>query len=631
MGVPEPPAQARVQSPPLMPQAPSSSTASSLEHALHWVAALGLLVLPIRVLLLLHRGIDVTDTGYYHVSIAHLDQITMQTTQFAVVWNLLPLPDDVVVHRVVLWGLLLGASAWLAWEAWSLVHERPTAGAHTAFVLSVGPAATITYYLLWLPDPSYNAIGYVQVLLLLAASCRLLAVLRQGRRPAVVTFWAGSIGFVTAGLAINRAPAGLVMAATLPILIVLGARPSSRRVGECLAAALAGGALFVAASGIVVEPFGQTLARLEGGLDRREVLARPQTVRLASVQLLTDIMSATRRAWASVLLLAAGLFLTGTARVSQGRRLRLVVGTSAVVVGLGICFASFWAASDGLTSGNLTTFPSLVLPPTAGMVLAAIARWVNGQINSRGQHERPGSLDRDRLLLVAMLLVGQFSAVAGTSNRWFTHMSWFSGMVLLGFVVVASAPGVRHRGRVILPVASVALLLVAQVFTWNTLDSTPYRLASSMDQQSVPTPLRAGHSTLLVDPLTSAFLNELARGAARVDFPPSEPPILLDFTAAHPLAVYHLRLRPAFSPWLLSGPPGSAELFERTVADIDDRQISRAWVLLAADRSHGFDLTALHDRGRSLSRDYVVVAEAESPYLRTNVQLLVPRASVLGQ
>ncbi|MEO2106319.1 MAG: hypothetical protein ABGZ36_11845, partial [Actinomycetota bacterium] len=215
------------------------------------------------MLLLLHRGIDVTDTGYYHVSIAHLDQITMQTTQFAVVWNLLPLPDDVVVHRVVLWGLLLGASAWLAWEAWSLVHERPTAGAHTAFVLSVGPAATITYYLLWLPDPSYNAIGYVQVLLLLAASCRLLAVLRQGRRPAVVTFWAGSIGFVTAGLAINRAPAGLVMAATLPILIVLGARPSSRRVGECLAAALAGGALFVAASGIVVEPFGQTLARLE--------------------------------------------------------------------------------------------------------------------------------------------------------------------------------------------------------------------------------------------------------------------------------------------------------------------------------------------------------------------------------
>jgi len=149
----------------------------------HVLFALILIVYPVSVLLNLNKAIEFSDTGFYYNSFANMDQIREQTTQFAVVWNLLPIPDSIVLHRLTSWLLIVATSALLASQAWKLVWpKRKLEVGEVVFLYAFGAGAASLQYFWWLPDPSYNFIGYFLNAGSLALTFRAIRLMLDGSR-----------------------------------------------------------------------------------------------------------------------------------------------------------------------------------------------------------------------------------------------------------------------------------------------------------------------------------------------------------------------------------------------------------------------------------------------------------------
>lgn len=586
------------------------------------ILALAFSALPLIILSLLNRGIDPSDAGYYYTSIANLEHISSQTTQFAVVWNLLPLPDSILWHRSVLWVFLLASGGYFLSSMWQLLWPHSLASKIKLMaILALGAAVTSVYYLHWTPDPSYNSMAYVLVLTMLGLFFQGLALLKQNITPRWHLFAAGMCAMA---LTLTRQPSALAMAVILSCVIALIVRPDRRMIGRIGAYVLCGVFTYVVLSSLFVELPGQTIERILGGLERREGLQRDYTHSDLFQLAVAGVHENLRQQGLWILLASLGAFgfhQEGGARALAKPLVQHVAKVLGIIGWSGLVY-QFYRDSQVGTVLSLDPRADFILSAGLAVVFTAVLQFASYAVR-RGLKHEIGAEEAHRTILLPCILLTlvlvQCSMFIGSSNSWLPMNAWFGTWVLAAMFVLASPNGEFMKSALsFVMLAALALMLRS---TYVHMSEQPYRINGPLLAQTEATLLRDGRSQLRVDPETKLALDTLAAvdlGAM------DERPILLDLSGRLPLITYHLGVKSPLSPWLLSGLKGSQFVFDSAVDKLDQTSFRAAWLLIPVDYEYAFNDEAIEKRGRNVLRDYREAARIYMPYIDSEVLLLRP-------
>jgi len=582
---------------------------------------LALLWLPLSVLVNLNRGLDVSDTGHYYVSLYHFADIRMMSTQFPLVWKLIPHPDNILVNRLLVFVLLMGSSAALFLLATKAVMRETLLPTQKWLLACAGAGGGAIYYYYWLPDPSYNAIGVILMALILAATFGVTQIedIKSWRfRGAALLAGYGGLA-----LAATRPVTALVLVGLCVLLYLILARHSWPRLWRLAVFAVLGAVLFFVLVQIFIEPLHTTLARIEGGLLKRQIVGigrmASQSYGYAKDELDTALHMAR---WALFLAtlggtLAAPGIVERFAFIHQIKTswLRLagaLIGAAALIRFQVI----FWNDTQGLNAATLEHISYYLLNLGLVAVFTSLLSALLATDSAMRWHYA-------RLSGVCLLMVlgTQSFSIFGT-GLWITNAALAAVFTVLACVLAAIQLG-RNSG-ILWALAMTSALILPMVATRTTMVTHPYRLETPLAAQTQKTSIRGGRSTLRLDPLTKAFFDRLSAVANEMG-PVGQRPILIDLSGRLPMVQYHLQARPAFTPWLLSAYKGSDAFLAHVIAQMSDEELARAWILDAPDYKHRLNPAPIEARGHNLARDYRTVTTAMAPYIKTDIVVLAPR------
>jgi len=152
----------------------------------------------------------------------------------------------------------------------------------------------------------------------------------------------------------------------------------------------------------------------------------------------------------------------------------------------------------------------------------------------------------------------------------------------------------------------------------------PYRVSTSLDEQTERTRIRGGRSYLLTDPVTRTFLDALATASDEV-VPFAARPILIDLTGRHPFIAYHLGMGVPISPWPLSGSDGSQRYLDHVIGQLSAGELQTAWVLDGATCRGRMAPSELVRLGQRFPDGYEELVLTHSPYMDCAVSLYRPK------
>ncbi len=574
------------------------------------------LALPISVLMLLNRGLDVSDTGHYYVSLRHFADIDMMSTQFMLIWRLLPLPDNIWVNRLAIYVLLMGSCASLFIAAGRVVldqtrHHYP----QEALLAAAGAGGGAIFYFYWLADPSYNSVGVILMALVLGA---VFALTRQND-PTSASFrgLAMLAGFAGLGLVATRPVTALSLMLISVALVLIMGNLSLKKLVQLALFAILGAALFFVMVQVFIEPLSVTLERISGGLSKRDVLGTTQLARDSFGLLNKELTSIFHLAPWAVLMAAFG----GAASV-QGIAQNLikpdaVKNGGAVLAGIGLVWIQsiFWQQTDGITQLSLNPFAYYL--DNLGLIAILTSFFATVLASQKDQR-----IFYARLAGVCVLLVlaTQSFTIFGT-GYWLGKAGIASVFTVLACALVALQ--MARQGGVIWALSMASALGLAMLVTYTHFTQAPYRLTTPLAGQNQPTQIRGGHSTIRTDPETKAFFDALSTAADQMG-PAEQRPILIDLTGRMPMVQYHLQARPPYTAWLLSTYKGSDDFLAKIIDRMSDEELARAWVLDAPGYKYRLDPAPIVARGLVFKRDYKVAATAFAPYIKRDIVLLAP-------
>ena len=579
---------------------------------------LAFLWLPLSVLYYLNRGLDVSDTGHYYASLYHFADIRMMSTQFPLVWKLIPHPDNILVNRLLVFVLLMGSSAALFILAAKAVLPAKMLSKVKVWLLAcAGAGAGALFYYYWLPDPSYNSIGVILMALVLVATFALTGIEDQHswsfRSAALLA------GFTGLGLAATRPITALIMALIGAVLFFMLARLSWQRLAQLILFVVLGAVVFFVLVQIFIEPLPVTLERIHGGLQKREILGTNQLVAKGLSLLGKEATTVLHTApWALLLASLGGAFAApGVAdRFAKAQWLRLG-GVGLGAIGLIWMQIIFWQQSQSLVQVPLEKLTYyLVNLGLIAVFCSAIAGMLTANKDTRILYWRLAGVST--LLLLATLSLTIFG-----TGYWIRKAGIASVFVVLASVLMALQMA-RGTGY-IWSLAMMSALILPLWATRTTMVNHPYRLETSLSAQTQKTSIRGGRSTLRLDPLTKVFFDRLSAAADEMG-PVDQRPILIDLSGRLPMAQYHMQARPAFTPWILSAYKGSNAFLAHVIAQMSDEQLARAWILDAPAYKYHMDPAPIAERGHQLDRDYRTVTTAFAPYIKTDIVLLAPKS-----
>ncbi len=575
------------------------------------------LVLPLSVLYYLNRGLDVSDTGHYYVALYHWHDIKMMSTQFPLVWNLLPRPDNIFINRLLVFILLCGSSAFMFVQAGRIfANESLPGNLQSVLMASIGVAGAAMFYYYWLPDPSYNAIGLILMVLVLGAVFFLAR--HENQTQWLFKAMAGLAGFSGLALATTRPVTALALIALSAGLYFLLAKPSWPKLVTVLVYSLVGAALFFAMTQVFIEPITITLDRVQGGIQKREILGIQRLVSLSYDYAQKEFEKARLMApWAAFAASIGGAMLTpGIAERFSSARLIRWIGAVIGTAGLLWLMHEFWIQSKGLNKASMSLIAYYMLNLGAvAFITALLAALAASEQAARFRYARLAGV------CLIMLLATQSFSIFGT-GLWVTNAAMAAVFTVLA-VALVSLQLARGAG-IVWALAMGAALLLPMIGVRGAMINTPYRLETSLREQILPTKIRGGRSSLRTDALTKTFFDHLSEVAPQMG-PVGERPILIDLSGRMPMAQYHLSARPAYTAWLLSAYEGSDAFLAKIISMMSDEELARAWILDAPGYKQRLDPAPILARGRDLKKDYRIATTAFAPYTNTGIVLLAPK------
>ncbi len=582
------------------------------------------LILPLSALYYLGRGMDVSDTGHYYTAIRHLADVKMMSTQFALVWKLLPLPDNIYVNRLMLFVLLIGSGAAMFMQAGrSVLAPASSLPLQNWLLASVGGGGAAIYYYYWLPDPSYNSVGLVLMALVLGAVFALVKLVNvqswQFRGAAMLA------GFSGLALSFTRPVSALILLTISALLFLLLAERPWQKLLPLAVFTLLGAALFFALVQVFIEPINITWERLQGGMQKREILGINRLVGKGFAGFSNEVSTALGKA-------PFGLFLAiiGGALAAPGVAARLTNATHAYWLNLiggllgaaGLAYLSFnfWRETEGLGAVGLNHIAALSLNLGLIAVLSAgLAAALQTKPEWRHQFLR-------LTLVCALLVLVSLSFSAFGTGAWLRKSGIAGVFIVLACALIAVQ--MAKKGGVVWSLGMAAALLLVMLGVRANMTQSPYRQSTPLAEQTAQTSIRGGRSMIRTDVATKAFFDALNAVADDMG-PVGQRPILIDLSGRLPMVQYHMNARPPYTAWLLSAYDGSDAFFAHLVGRMSEEELARAWILDAPGYKYRLDPAPLAARGFDLQDDYRVAAKTMAPYIENEIVLLAPKARPL--
>lgn len=576
--------------------------------------ALGLVPLALAVLAGLavfgwvaRRGFDLSDEGFYLVSVANPRDVTGDVLAFGYVYHplLLLVGNDVTALRWAGVLVTLLACGWFAWVALgtpALLAGRPAwrPALRVGTALALGSTGTLT--LLQLPaSPSYNTLN-LQALCVTAGGL-VLAATRTGRTALLGWLVVGVGGWVT----FLAKPTSAAVLAGL-VLLAWAVVPGRWRLGVWAAAVG-----LLAAAGLTLAAYRmgplELAANVRTGIEASNALGGhddllrldPLLVRpgvalpvLALAVVASALLLLLRRTGArlpvlpvlgTLGLLAAGAgFVVLATRRWWPDRAHPPVGTWAIVVLGGLVGAALLVTVLAqLVAGRRRGAPGTPATPTAAA--------------DRPADRFAATSWRTTVALTVVLLALPAAYAFGTNgNLWAAAaragVTW---LVVLTARLTASPASLR------LAPALVATVLLVPLQA--TATAAPYRYPD-LHTATVPAPVGGG--TLLLTAEDAPQAVQARALADRLGLRPGDQ--VLDLTGAASGLTYLLGVRPVGTAWIFGGYPGSRES-ARIVLDHARCAMTRAFVLVDEQAPRGIPTDVLGVVGLDLARDYAPVGE----------------------
>ena len=567
-------------------------------------------LLPVVVLLNLQRGLDLADTGHYYNTLSQFADIQSLSSQYFLLWDMLPIGEGVYENRLWVFWLFFVAGGVFSLGVARFLRLSPRANPWDFTAVAVMWASVYLYYFWWLPDPSYNALAVI-LLYALAGLVKALTTLTQGRGLLVFSL---VTGFLLAVFAVTRPTSAIVFIGLAAIFYTVYAKPFlSKRTLMVLGAGLIGGVLFLLMAHIFVEPFGTTLERQLGGLEMRQVRGRDKSPLVSITRFFSDMGKGIILYWPFVALIVGGGAIAVTKFV-RGKPIELILHliSSLGLLAIGLKFSLAFKGEHFARDTEISTY---LLVVGLSILVVFVMRKFFG--DNRKDNDKPW------LGAVLWLLVLPYCYVFGTGNLWMKQSLLAGGFTLSACIVVWLS--LRKSMVMSWYVGVLAALLMVPFGVYTVAQNKPYRLPTALAGQIVPVSIRGEDGgTVYVDEVTEKYLNDFSAFYEQMG-PSDDRAHLIDMSGMSPFLHYHMDAKIMTVPWLIATEKNSQATFEFILARMDVDELRTAWVIDAPDYKRHLDGAALRAVGLNFPTDYELVLTARPPLSKKDIHLYRPK------
>lgn len=405
-------------------------------------------------------------------------------------------------------------------------------------ILTSSALLPFSYYVFWIPTPSYNWFALVSGLLLVCAMADLLRPERLQRSA----FFAG----LSATLILFSRPQNALAYGCIYLAAALFFASNIRHLSKLL---LAAGLWTLALLAIVAwwTPLNTVLRQVQSYL---AIFGAGHPVHSNPLSNLASFFQTS-----GLLFLCSGLIFLVTSALHRYQRLIpwlaiLQVCTSGAIA-LDLVF-------------NLTTSNLLYrIGPTTGATAYAVLSICRLRADA----------DQRFITLLGWAALVPLLATFGSTDRTSEQLAFFCG--IWGIITIVAPCSTLHRfwcagitmAWVVLVSVAVHVGLVA-----------PYRLASPVEMQLIPTQV-GSRSTLKLDEKTSKFVTDLQERAKVAGFCAGDS--VLDLGSASPGVIFAIGGRAPTFPWSFAGYPFSDRFAQQIVGLTDPQLLARTWLVLS--------------------------------------------------
>ncbi|UPK38605.1 hypothetical protein IVB18_15995 [Bradyrhizobium sp. 186] len=526
------------------------------------------------------RGFDFTDEAFYLMWAQEPARFKIAYGLFG--YGLHPLFELVgesvagLRRLAALIAAALGALASLTMLSYVRIPLRSPAALQ---ILSSSALLPFSYYVFWIPTPSYNWFALISGLFLV---CALADLLRSERLPRSAFF-----ASVSATLILFSRPQNALAYGCVYLAAALFFASNTRRVSKLL---LAAGVWTVALLTMVAwwMPLNIVLRQIQS------YLATFGASHPVHSSLLVSLASFFQTS--GLLFLCSGLIFLITSVLHRYERL---IPWLAV---LQIC-ASGAIALDVVL--NLTTSNFVYrIGPTTG----AIAYTVLSICRLRAD------ADQRFITLMGWASLIPLAATFGSTDRISEQLNFFCG--IWGIITTVASYRALHRFWCAgITVAWVVLVSAAVQIGL----AEPYRLASPVKMQLNPT--RVGNGSMVkLDEKTSKFVTDLQERAKVSGFCDGDS--VLDLGSASPGVVFAIGGRAPTFPWIFAGYSFSERFAQQVIGQTDPQVLARTWLVLS-ESPRTFTPAQIQAIGIDLS-SYRRVVKLDHPVTGYPVSLFAP-------
>lgn len=569
---------------------------------------------------------ELSDASFYVLNLRHPEQIENQLSMFGIIWFSLFGQTSLVTARVIHAGLVFGSGALLALR-YARAQTEGGRSVRWALVLLAGCSflSTFTWVLI---EPNYNSLILIWLALALVFA---LPFLERPSANALLPSLGAGMGFGAAIFLLALTKITAAAAAAVFFLLLYGVvhagrlRAQNNRHTQIKAflglfcstlLGFAGVIAFLAARGFSPS---MLWARFDAGRSGSKRLGGHNI----GVELITDkaqayftfLLEAFQAHWGVVVLIA---LLSLNAALSLRLRFWARANMASLTFGLLAALLGVFVLHKSISTNSTL----------AHFQLAAVLRWcallIAGYVIWLSAPDKRGPL----ITLLCAAALGPFMLVVGSTNAWSAQFSLYSGFAIAALCVALAQCPTDVRVR-FFP-ASAVLLACLFLATGQYMQTHPYRQGAQLDQAQVPISYGPERILLHTTPALARAYQPLEQ-ARKIFERETSAPILLDITGRAPGVAAYLNASLPQNAWILSGYPGSNDLFGDVLDRLDASALRKAWLLMPSYSGSGaatLDTAILKARLSSIGRtldDYESIAQIDIVYVDIKATLLRPK------
>ena len=580
---------------------------------MHAFAYASLFLVAIIVIVLCQYGFDISDEGYYLLSIAAPENYPYTTTQFGYVfhvfWQLFD--QDIPLLRQMNILLLYLLSLWLAYiNIYSDLDQKEERRISRFAVSGVLAVSVLGVFYHWLPTPNYNTLNLVGLLL---ASVGFTYIYSSSAKHTYFGFILVGVAGVIVFLAKPPSAVALIVLFGLFLLRLIW-------LGRPIAPIIKG--LFIS-MGISILLVSQAAFHISGSIasfvsNVMQSIVWGNTLhgagRVSTWNFLWKGRLDLNSVSVEVLVFCLGFALMISLQLVRFNRFKPLFARMHSF----LCYATvfFVIAVVLLVAADQLPNPLLGMLSTERFLIVYFPLVWIFFIEILLNLSNPGGKRNQSLVLVLSIFCMLYIYTVGTGNTYVNSILLIPFFAYVGIARIVS--GRPNSQSVLLMVCTIGFAL--GFLSMPIGGKQPYRqqLLPSLVEMIEPKETQSDEvqslgriKGLRLSSEMNLYLSSLKDAAIESGFRDDTP--IIDMTGASPGTVFAIGGRSLGVAWFLGGYEGSNEYAKAVLSDGSIHALRQAWVLTENEGSRKLDDNLLEVIGKDIARDYILVTQAVLP------------------